>query len=301
MPASEIFHTGLPRLLIVLSVFLVINGCGAGSGQGLDENGNLLSAATGGETQTDTGGDTGGDSGGASSGNQNATLAWVQTNVFGGVCSQCHTGASAPLGVNWSTESDTCANIDRVSGEISELMEVNSGNPEASYVIWKLNGAGPNGETIVGEQMPLSNPALSDDTIKNISDWISDGTPGCTASKSSDQSYSPGSWSEVWNETLRVCTLCHSTTPASPSCSNDLECPPKGLVLTEDNYFGVVDGRIVVPFDPESSILWDRINTDGRQSALPSEHPVLTQNKLKIIQHWIEGGALFCPEDQVCE
>ena len=160
----------------VLGVLLLVAGCGAGTGDGLDSNGNLLSQSPGAGT-----GGTGGGGGGAASGNPNATLAWVQSNVFGGVCSQCHVGAGAPFGVNWSSEANTCANVGRTSGQIPALTEIASGDPAGSYVIWKVEGAGPNGEPLATgtARMPLNNPPLTADTIQNIRDWIADGVPGC--------------------------------------------------------------------------------------------------------------------------
>ncbi|MFZ2651031.1 MAG: hypothetical protein WA210_13095 [Burkholderiaceae bacterium] len=148
-------------------------GCGGGSGQGLDEDGNLLRPASEVAAPVGAGTTTG------SSGNPNATLAWVQANVFGGVCSQCHTGAGAPLGVNWSSQANTCDNVGRASAEKGTLKEIESGNAAASYVIWKVQGAGPGGEAIVPGRMPLGNPPLAEDTIRNMRDWIADGTPGC--------------------------------------------------------------------------------------------------------------------------
>lgn len=166
------------RLLGSLAALLLAAGCGAGTGDGLDATGNLpgqsQSAGTGG-----TGGGGGGGGGGAASGNPNATLAWVQSNVFGGVCSQCHTGGGAPLGINWSTPANTCSNVGRASSEISTLNEITRGNPATSYVIWKVEGQGPNGEAIVPVRMPASNPPLTADTIQNMKDWIADGAPGC--------------------------------------------------------------------------------------------------------------------------
>lgn len=149
-------------LIVGLLALLVLAGCGPGSGQGLDEAGNLQSGG-----------------GGVGPGNANATLAWVQTNVFGGVCSQCHIGAGAPLGVNFSSETNTCANVGRASAEIPTLKEIESGNPAASYLIWKVEGAGPAGEPIVGGRMPLNNPPLTADTIRNMRDWIAGGVVGC--------------------------------------------------------------------------------------------------------------------------
>ena len=126
------------------------------------------------------GGD-GGDGGGATSGNPNATLAWVQAEVFGDttLCSLCHTGAAPQQDLNWSSETDTCSNVGKMTIWEPDMMEINSGNPDLSYLIWKLEGQGPNGEAIQGGQMPLGMAPLPPETIQNIRDWISDGTPGC--------------------------------------------------------------------------------------------------------------------------
>lgn len=312
----NIFNQAFATAVISLASASLLIGCGAGSGQGLDESGNLLINSTGtGDTTGDT---TGGDTGGVLSGNPNATLAWVQNNVFGGVCSQCHTGAGAPLGVNWSSESDSCANVGNPSGEINSLMEVDSGRPDQSYLMWKLQGAGPNGEAIVGAPMPLNNPPLSADAIQNIRDWISDGTPGCTvpaaavisAAKKSSRaestesanslSHPVGSWMHVWNETLRTCSLCHSLTPSHPRCSIDLECPPNGIVLSVDNYSGVVDGNTVAPYDLDRSILWQRVNEADPEKRMPLGFNELSTTQLDILRNWIEGGARYCPENRVC-
>ena len=174
---------GLLAVLAAALAALVAAGCGPGSGQGLDEEGNVPAPATGGGGAggggAGGGGTGGGGGGGAASGNPNATLAWVQSNVFGGVCTQCHTGAGAPLGVDWSSQSRSCTNVGRASAEAPQLREIDRGNPATSYLIWKLNGAGPAGEPISGGRMPLSNPPLPAATIQNVSDWIADGAVGC--------------------------------------------------------------------------------------------------------------------------
>ncbi|MCH8221618.1 MAG: hypothetical protein IIA76_09840, partial [Proteobacteria bacterium] len=238
------FHTPFAKLLVCLAALLLSSGCGPGNGLGLDENGNP------------TGGDPGGGGGGGASGNPDATLAWLQLNVFGGICSQCHTGAAAPLGVNWSSESDSCANVGRTSGEMPTLAVIEAGDPADSYVIWKVEGAGPNGEAIVGAQMPLSNPPLTAETIQNMRDWIADGTPGCSiqqapgfgnayatkpgalggADPEAGWTYPPGSWTHVWHESLQLCATCHSINPTSPACLNELQCPPAGAVLSLYTY-----------------------------------------------------------------
>jgi len=306
----ETFHGPFARFLICLAALSLLSGCGPGSGQGLDENGNPIDG--------DPGGGDGGN--GGASGNPNATLAWLQLNVFGGVCSQCHTGAGAPLGVNWESESDSCANVGRTSAEMPPLAVIESGNPEGSYVIWKVEGAGPNAEPIVGGQMPPSNGPLTAETIQNLRDWIADGTPGCQTQQSTgsvDSSatkfdlpvggdpqvgsiYPMGSWAHVWNETLQLCATCHSLISSNPRCLTDLQCPPNGVVLSKDNYFGVVDGYTVAPFDPEGSNLWRRVTEEDPHERMPFGLAPLTQTQLNIIRNWIADGAPFCPQNDVC-
>jgi hypothetical protein len=169
--SPETTQTPSARLIVGLLALLLSAGCGPGTGQGLDGDGNLL-------TQSNAGAPGGGGAG--ASGNPNATLAWVQTNVFVPICSVCHFGPSAPFGVDW-TASHICLNVGRQSGEMAALKEITSGNPDTSYVIWKVQGAGPNGEPIAAGtgQMPLGGTPLTAATIKNMRDWIADGVPGC--------------------------------------------------------------------------------------------------------------------------
>lgn len=310
---------------MLFATILALAGCGHGNGQGLDSDGNLAATADLGNQSagTDTGGgDTGGSAG--ASGNPNATLTWVQDNVFGGVCTSCHKGDAVLGSVNWDSVAETCENVGRDSLEINTLKEIDSGNPDGSHLLWKLEGQGPNGEPIADNtgQMPLGMPPLEPDVIQNIRDWIADGTPGCSTSprpsgnedanhttssdlsagagSGEDSGHEPVSWKDVWNESLSVCTLCHSTNPTSPDCLAELECPPKGVVLTEDNYSGVVDGVTVVPFDPESSSLWQRVISTDHETRMPLGFAPLTGAQLDVIQNWIEDGAPFCPEGQVC-
>lgn len=302
------FRTLFARLLICLAALLLSSGCGPGSGQGLDENGNPIGDGPGG--------------GGGASGNPNATLAWVQANVFGGICTQCHTGAAAPMGVNWSSAADSCANVGRSSGEMPPMVVIDAANPATSYLIWKVDGAGPNGEAIVGARMPLSNPPLTAETIQNMRDWIADGTPGCQTGQSTGlahsvptkfemlpgdidprggSTYPVGSWMYVWQQTLQICATCHSLIPSNPRCSTDLQCPPHGVVLGADNYFGVVDGYTVAPFDPDGSNLWRRLTEDDPHKRMPFGLAPLTQGQLNTILNWITDGAPFCPENEVCQ
>ena len=162
----------------VAGLLLLAAGCGAGSGQGVDENGGLLGQSSGTTTPAACGAAS---PGGAPSGNPNATLDWVQTNVFGNtnLCSLCHVGAAPQAGLNWDTPQKTCGNVGRRSTEIPTLCEIESGSPDTSYVIWKVQGMGPNNEPIQGARMPFGLDPLPAQTIQNMRDWIADGVPGC--------------------------------------------------------------------------------------------------------------------------
>jgi len=291
----ESFHDPFVRLLICLAALALLSGCGPGSGKGLDENGNPIDG--------DPGGGDGGN--GGASGNPNATLSWLQNNVFGGICTQCHTGAAAPLDVDWSSESESCANVGRPSGEMPALMVIESGNPAESYLIWKVAGTGPNGEAIVGAPMPLFNPPLTAEAIQNMQDWIADGTLGCQTQQSAkvdlpaytnslgDSTYPVVTWTNVWHESLQLCATCHSINPTSPACLNELRCPPAGVVLSIDNYYGVVDGDIVAPFDPGASRLWRRVIETDPIQRMPYGLAPLSQEQQDILFNWIVDGAPF--------
>jgi hypothetical protein len=55
---------------------------------------------------------------------------------------------------------------------------IDPGNSAGSYIIWKLNGQGPNGEAIVGVRMPATGLFLSQAQINRIAAWIDAGAPG---------------------------------------------------------------------------------------------------------------------------
>jgi hypothetical protein len=173
MRSQENSRTPSARLIVGLAVLLLSAGCGPGNGQGLDQDGNIPTQSNGGATG-------GGAGAGGASGNPNATFTWVRDTVFVPICSVCHFGPSAPQGVDW-TASKICANVGRPSGEKAPLNEITSGDPATSYVIWKVQGAGPNGEPIAANtgQMPLGGTPLTAATIQNMRDWIADGVPGC--------------------------------------------------------------------------------------------------------------------------
>jgi len=105
------------------------------------------------------------------------SFADIQDQVFGPICSVCHTGPTSgnlPSGMNLSTAADSYGALVNVTSiQQGSLLRVNPGDPDASYLIRKLEG----GPGITGSRMPQGGPFLSQATIDMIRQWISDGAP----------------------------------------------------------------------------------------------------------------------------
>ncbi len=145
------------KISIAILTFF-ITACGAGSGQGLDNQGLPIKEPT--QPSPDQ--------------NNGVTLASLQQNIFGAICTNCHTGSNAPRGLRLDSEENSYAFlVNRAADEVPELMRVNTGNPDASYIIRKLEGA----SGIVGGRMPLGGPYLTQTQINTVRDWIANGAP----------------------------------------------------------------------------------------------------------------------------
>lgn len=127
----------------------VLAGC-AGDGTGLDEFGNPLQ-----DTTVPLG----------------PTLRAIQFNVFNPICTQCHTGSSAPLGLALDSTVAFQNLVNVQSVEVPALLRVKPGDPDSSYVIWKIEGRAG----IQGGRMPLGMQPLSAETIDAFRGWIANG------------------------------------------------------------------------------------------------------------------------------
>ena len=131
---------------------LALAGC-AGNGEGLDENG-----------RPDTGGPP----------PLTADLDSIQENVFTPICTNCHAGAAAPLGLRLEAGVSYAQLVGVPSVEAPDVLRVAPGDPDASYLVHKIEGR-------AGERMPLGGPPLPQATIDVIRQWIVDGAqPGTT-------------------------------------------------------------------------------------------------------------------------
>lgn len=154
---------GFGTVSLIGVMLWALSGC-AGDGTGLDVNGRPL----------------GGDGGGGSDTLQ-PTFQSIQAQVFTPICTACHAGAAAPLGLRLEEGASYALLVNAPSVEVPALMRVQPGNPDASYLIQKLEGTAE-----VGGRMPLNGPPLPQATIDVIRQWITDGAMDGAAGASSD-------------------------------------------------------------------------------------------------------------------
>jgi hypothetical protein len=141
---------------------LLLVGCAAGcagNGEGLDQNGKPIS----------TGGTTGGP--------VTADFQSIQDNVFTPICSKCHIGAGAPVGLQLDAAHSYNLLVGVPSNEQPSLLRVKAGDPDNSYMVHKIEGLAG----ITGGQMPLGETPLPQATIDAIRQWITNGAPNAPA------------------------------------------------------------------------------------------------------------------------
>jgi hypothetical protein len=165
---SEQHNIGPAIIVLMLSVA----GC-AGNGEGLNQNGEPIGSSSGG-----------------SSGTVTADFQSIQDNVFTPICSKCHIGASAPEGLQLDAAHSYNLLVGVASVEEPNLLRVDPGNPDTSYMVLKIEGA----PGIEGGQMPLGETPLPQATIDAMRQWIADGaqnTSSMTPAEFAVQSTAP--------------------------------------------------------------------------------------------------------------
>lgn len=160
------------KAALCVSVFTMA-GC-AGSGEGLDENGR---PAQGGEEEEVL----------------SPQFDSIQANVLTPICTTCHSGAAAPLGLRLDEGASYALLVNAPSTEVPELLRVEPGNADASYLIQKLEGT-----AAVGGRMPLGGPPLPPDTIAVIRQWIIEGAQPALSSQGGASKRSLNAITAAW-------------------------------------------------------------------------------------------------------
>jgi hypothetical protein len=139
----------------VAACALLLAACGGGSGEGLDENGQPLAPGVAPTALA-------------------PTLASIQANVFSVNCAipGCHGGGTVQFGLRLDPGFSAASLINVASPRDATLIRVVPGNPDASFLIQKLEGT-----QTLGERMPQFGPYLPQATIDVIRRWIADGAP----------------------------------------------------------------------------------------------------------------------------
>jgi len=154
------------RTLIASLAAAAVAGCTAGSGAGLDQNGQPIGSTDGTPPLT-------------------ADFTSIQANVFTPICTKCHSGAGAPQGLQLDAAHSYSLLVGVPSAEEPNLLRVKAGDPDNSYIIRKLEG----GPGIVGVQMPADGPPyLPQATINVIRSWITNGAMKAMAASVSSSS-----------------------------------------------------------------------------------------------------------------
>ncbi len=99
-----------------------------------------------------------------------ATLPSIQAHIFTPICTACHAGAAAPEGLMLDAANSYGLLVDVPSVQAPDLMRVEPGNPDDSYLIQKLEGT-----AAVGARMPEGGPPLPQSDINVIRQWITEG------------------------------------------------------------------------------------------------------------------------------
>ena len=137
----------------IMPVMLALAGC-AGNGDGLDENGQPIPIAPPANTDFEE----------------------IQATIFTPICTNCHIGANAPQGLRLDEANSYAMLVNVASAEVPALMRVNPGNPDASYLVQKLQG-----NNAVGARMPFGGPYLPQEQIDLVRQWISAGAPAAVS------------------------------------------------------------------------------------------------------------------------
>ena len=140
---------------LAAAVALVLASCTAGDGTGLDAGGRPLPPVPA----------------------PNDDFQQIQATIFTPVCSGCHQGANAPQGLRLDAGNSYALLVNVASAEVPGLLRVNPGNPDASYLVQKIQG-----NAAVGARMPANGPPfLSQTQIDLVRGWIAAGAPQSAA------------------------------------------------------------------------------------------------------------------------
>lgn len=151
------------RVLAVLLSLWFLQGCKAGDGSGLDQNGQPIDPSAPPPDTTPP----------ANNDGIQPNLTSIQDEVLTPICTQCHIGSGAPLGLRMDDLATSIANLIDVDSATNPLFKrVNPNLPDESFFYLKIVG-----DPQAGNQMPLGQTPLSSEVQGVIRTWIENGAP----------------------------------------------------------------------------------------------------------------------------
>ncbi len=110
---------------------------------------------------------------GGATGTGASTLSAIQTDILDRHCvTDCHDLGKASAGLRLDRGKTHAALVQRASAQIKSAVLVAPGDPDRSYLMRKLGGAG-----IVGTRMPRLAPPLTAAQVARLRAWITRGAP----------------------------------------------------------------------------------------------------------------------------
>lgn len=94
----------------------------------------------------------------------------IQDTIFTPVCTVCHAGAQAPLGLRLDEGASYAMLVSVQSVQVPAVLRVAPGDPDNSYLVHKIEGS-----AAVGGRMPRGGPSLGTTDIDLIRQWIAAG------------------------------------------------------------------------------------------------------------------------------
>lgn len=245
-------------------------------------------------------GGSGATSGGAPSGGLGGAAAAVSfardVQPLFGACVYCHYTGSILVDIERPfapttgvVNTNNAWAVDHPEGN-TPVKDVAPGDPDQSFLIWKLGGHQPYDESTSGSLMPWAIPRLTDDELTALRAWITAGAPN-------DQTFTdqilpifgtPGFLATRGGK----CTYCHFPAGQSPDLSRPFD-PDVGVVGRPS-----VQGhgmKLIEPGNPDASFLVTKVANTTLPGAeglpMPAHFPSLTAAELETVRSWILEGA----------
>ena len=168
-----------------------------------------------------------------------------------------------------------------------ESLVVDPGNVANSSLVLKVSATEESIDTSNnGHAMPYQIEHLTETELTAVETWIRDGA-------NDDEFYTAnvapifGTGQSLIPRIAGKCTYCHY--PNSPTGLNILNVfdPEDGLV----NAKGFSGGTLVIPGDPDNSLLMARLRGNSEGPQMPRHYPRLNADQVQLIVDWIEDGA----------